>query len=98
MNKRWTCLYEAFEPEEARWLVERFEVHHTPKHGSWLNVAEIFLSTLARQCLDQRIGSMKEMRSVIAAYQSSRLSTKVRWRFTTSDARIELRRLYPSIP
>lgn len=93
-----SCLYEAFEPKEARRLVERFEVHYTPKHGSWLNVAEIFLSTLSRQCLDQRIGSMGDMRSIIAAYQASRPSTKVRWRFTTSDARIKLRRLYPSIP
>jgi hypothetical protein len=93
-----SCLYEAFAPEEARRLVERFEVHHTPKHGSWLNVAEIFLSTLSRQCLDQRIGSLAEMRAIVAAYQASRPSTKVGWRFTTSDARIKLRRLYPSIP
>jgi hypothetical protein len=93
-----SCLYEAFEPEEARCLVERFEVHHTPKHGSWLNVAEIFLSTLSRQCLDQRIASMVEMRSTIAAWQASRPNAKVSWRFTTTDARIKLRRLYPSIP
>ena len=93
-----SCLYEAFEPEEARRLVERFEVHHTPKHGSWLNVAEIFLSTLSRQCLDQRIASMSEMRAIVAAFQASRPSTKVSWRFTTSAARIKLRRLYPSIP
>ena len=93
-----SCLYEAFEPEEARRLVERFEVHYTPKHGSWLNVAEIFLSTLSRQCLDQRIASMSEMRAIVAAFQASRPSTKVSWRFTTSAARIKLRRLYPSIP
>src|SRR5512144_700119 len=80
-----SCLYEAFAPEEARRLVERFEVHHTPKHGSWLNIAEIFLSTLSRQCLDQRIGSMADLRSIIAAWRASRPSTKVRWRFTTRD-------------
>lgn len=93
-----SCLYEAFEPHEARRLVERFEVHHTPKHGSWLNVAEIFLSTMARQCLDQRVGNMGDLRSLIAAWQSSRSSGKVTWRFTTADARIKLHRLYPSIP
>jgi hypothetical protein len=93
-----SCLYEAFEPREARRLVERFEVHHTPKHGSWLNVAEIFLSTMARQCLDQRIGTMADLRSLIAAWLSSRSSGKVTWRFTTADARIKLHRLYPSIP
>jgi hypothetical protein len=92
-----SCLYEAFEPSEARRLVERFEIHHTPKHGSWLNVAEIFLSTMASQCLDQRIGSMVDLRSIVAAWQTARSSGKVRWRFTTADARIKLRRLYPSI-
>ncbi len=92
------CLYEAFEPAEARRLVERFEIHHTPKHGSWLNVAEIFLSTLSIQCLDQRIGSMDQLSSIIAAWRSSRSGGKVTWRFTTADARIKLRRLCPSIP
>ena len=92
-----SCLYEAFEPKEARLLVERFEVHHTPKHGSWLNVAEIFLSTLSRQCLEQRIGSMGDLRSAIAAWRASRSSAKVTWRFKTSDARIKLRRLYPCV-
>ena len=93
-----SCLYEAFEPEEARRLVERFEVHHTPKHGSWLNVAEILLSTLSRQCLDQRIASIADLRSTVAAWQAARSGGKVVWRFTTADARIKLRRLYPSIP
>ncbi len=93
-----SCLYEAFEPAEARRLAMRFEVHHTPKHGSWLNVAEIFLSAMARQCLDQRIGSMVDMRSTVAAWQASRPNAQVKWRFTTADARIKLRRLYPSIP
>ena len=93
-----SCLYEAFEPSEARRLVERFEVHHTPKHGSWLNVAEIFLSLLSRQCLDQRIASPGALRSTLVHWQRSRPSAKVAWRFTTADARIKLRRLYPSIP
>ena len=93
-----SCLYEAFEPEEARRLVERFEIHHTPKHGSWLNVAEIFLSTMSLQCLDQRIGSLSKLHSALSAWWDSRSSGKVNWRFTTADARIKLRRLYPSIP
>jgi hypothetical protein len=93
-----SCLYEAFEPHQARRLAERFEIHHTPKHGSWLNVAEIFLSILARQCLEQRIASIIDLRSIIAAWQAARPNAKVAWRFTTADARIKLRRLYPSIP
>jgi hypothetical protein len=92
-----SCLYEAFEPNEARRLVERFEVHHTPKHGSWLNVAEIFLSSLSRQCLDQRIASLAALRAIVTAWQAARSGGKVTWRFTTADARIKLRRLYPSI-
>jgi hypothetical protein len=92
-----SCLYQAFEPAEARRLVERFEVHHTPKHGSWLDVAEIFLSILAKQCLEQRIGSIKELQSIIASWQASKTSGRVNWRFTTADARIKLRRLYPSL-
>ena len=93
-----SCLYEAFTPAEARRLVQRFEIHHTPKHGSWLNVAEIFLSTMSLQCIGQRIGSMSELRATIEAWQASRSSGKVTWHFTTKDARIKLRRLYPSIP
>lgn len=93
-----SCLYEAFEPSEARRLVERFEVHHTPKHGSWLNVAEILLSTLSRQCLDQRIATMADLRSTIAAWRAARVGGAVKWRFTTAQARIKLHRLYPSIP
>lgn len=92
------CLYEAFPPAEAHRLARRFEVHHTPKHGSWLNVAEIFLSTLSLQCLDQRVGSISKLRSIIASWQSARTGGKVTWRFTTAAARIKLRRLYPSIP
>jgi hypothetical protein len=93
-----SCLYEAFEPVEARRLVERFEVHHTPKHGSWLNVAEIFLSAMSLQCLDQRIGSVSDLHATVSAWWKSRKNRKVNWRFTTADARIKLRRLYPSIP
>lgn len=93
-----SCLYEAFPPEEARRLAERFEIHHTPKHGSWLNVAEIFLSTLSLQCLEQRIGGLAELQSTVAAWWAARSRGKVNWRFTTADARIKLRRLYPSIP
>jgi len=91
------CLYEAFEPAEARRLAQRFEIHHTPKHGSWLNVAETFLAMMSRQCLDQRIANITELRAAVAAWQASRQSGKVVWRFTTADARIRLRRLYPSI-
>ena len=93
-----SCLYEAFEPVEARRLTQRFEVHHTPRHGSWLNVAEIFLSTLATQCLDQRIEGIRQLRAIVAAWRASRKAGRVAWRFTTADARIKLRRLYPSLP
>lgn len=92
------CLYEAFSPSEARRLAQRFEIHHTPKHGSWLNVAEIFLSTLAIQCLDRRVASITQLRSIVAAWSTSRTGGAVRWRFTTAAARIKLRGLYPSIP
>lgn len=93
-----SCLYDVFEPAQARELAERFEVHYTPKHGSWLNVAEILLSILSRQCLDQRIGSMADLRATTSAWLSSHPGTTVKWRFTTAAARIKLRRLYPSIP
>jgi hypothetical protein len=92
------CLYEAFPPAEAHRLARRFEIHHTPRHGSWLNVAEIFLSTLSIQCLDQRVGSLSQLRSIISAWQISRPRGKVTWRFTSAAARIKLCRLYPSIP
>ncbi len=93
-------LYEAFPPEPARRLAERFEVHYTPKHGSWLNVAEIELSVLARQCLDRRLASAEELRQEVAAWQEERneRGVEVRWRFTTAEARIKLHRLYPSLP
>lgn len=91
-------LYEAFPPAEARRLVEKLEIHHTPKHGSWLDIAEIQLSVLARQCLDQRIGSLDELRKILESWSSrhNAESHTVSWRFTTEDARIKLRRLYPS--
>jgi len=92
-----SCLYEAFEPAEARRLTKRFEIHHTPRHGSWLNVAETFLSTLVMQCLDQRIDGLLHLRSTLAAWKASRRAGRVTWRFTTADARIRLRRLYPSL-
>jgi hypothetical protein len=92
------CLYEVFPPEEARRLAQRFEIHHTPKHGSWLNVAEIFLSTMSIQCLDQRVPSIEKLRSEVAAWQRSKSGGTVKWRFNTADARIKLHRLYPSLP
>lgn len=89
------CFYEAFPAPEARRLTTRFEMHHTPKHGSWLNVAECQLSVLARQCLDRRIGSIDELGDHLAAWGRNRKGATVRWQFTTADARTKLRRLYP---
>jgi DDE superfamily endonuclease len=91
-------LYEAFPPEQARRIAEKLEIHHTPKHGSWLNVAEIELSVLTRQCLDRRIGSVEELRREVGAWEADRneRAVEVRWRFSTADARIKLHRLYPS--
>jgi hypothetical protein len=90
-------LYEAFPPEQARRIAERLEIHHTPKHGSWLNMAEIELSVLARQCLDRRIETREELEREVAAWEEERneRGVEIRWRFTTADARIKLRRLYP---
>lgn len=92
-------LYQAFPAEEARRLIERLEIHHTPKHGSWLNMAEIELSALATQCLDRRIADPETLAREVAAWQESRnrAGNTVNWRFTTQDARIKLKRLYPSI-
>jgi DDE superfamily endonuclease len=90
-------LYEAFPPEEARRLAERLEIHHTPEHGSWLDMAEIELSVLARD-LPQRVADRAELERQVAAWERRRNEAGVRadWRFTTDDARIKLRRLYPS--
>lgn len=92
-------LYEAFEPAEARRLMNRFEVHYTPKHGSWLDMAEIELGILGRQCLSRRIDNVDDLRRETTTWKTDRNSagTKVNWQFATSDARIKLRKLYPSI-
>ena len=90
-------LYEAFEPAKARELAQRLEIHHTPKHGSWLNIAEIELSALTRQCLDRRINDLDVLNTELAAWQETVNADErqVRWHFTTSDARTRLRHLYP---
>ena len=90
-------LYEAFPPAEARLLAQRLEIHYTPKHGSWLNIAENELSTLTRQCLARRIATLREMRAHVNAWQRKRNKqrTPVRWRFTLDRARERLRRVYP---
>jgi hypothetical protein len=90
-------LYEAFEPEEAFALAQRLEIHHTPKHGSWLNIAEIELSALTRQCLDRRIGDLDTLNTELSAWQNATNTDQrqVDWQFTTHDARIKLRHLYP---
>jgi hypothetical protein len=92
-------LYEAFAPEEAKRLADKLEIHYTPKHGSWLNMAEIELSVLARQCLDERMDNPEYLKEQVAAWEQQRNAhtVKVDWRFTTADARIKLKRLYPSI-
>ena len=92
-------LYQAFPPEEAKRLAQKVEIHHTPKHGSWLNMAEIELSVLARQCLADRMQSPAHLQQQVAAWEERRNQSTVRvdWRFTTADARIRLKRLYPSI-
>ena len=92
-------LYEAFAPDEARRLIERLEVHYTPKHGSWLNMAETELSVMTKQCLRRRIPDKATLVNEVAACKTSRNTARCRinWRFTTADARIKLKRLYPSI-
>jgi len=90
-------LYEAFPAREAKRIVDRLEVHYTPKHGSWLNIAEIELSVLSRQCLDRRIPTIAGLKREVAAWEASRngKQSTIMWRFTTTDAHIKLRRLYP---
>jgi len=92
-------LYEAFPPAEARRIAEKLEIHHTPKHGSWLNMAEIELSVLSRQCLNRRIPDQATLQHEVAAWEAQRnaAASTVNWRFTTDDARIKLTRLYPII-
>ena len=91
--------YETFEPDEARRLINRFEFHYTPKHGSWLNMAEIELGILIRQCLSRRIADKATLASEVKAWQNDRNAkvVKVDWQFTTADARIKLKHLYPEI-
>jgi hypothetical protein len=90
-------LYEAFPPEEARRLIAKLEVHYTPKHDSWLNMAEIELGVLRRQCLDRRVPDFSTLIDEVAVWQSDRnaIQVKVSWQFTTADARVKLKRLYP---
>lgn len=92
-------LYEAFEPAEARRILGRLEIHHTPKHASWLNRAETELSVLGRQCLDRRIADQETLAKEVSTWEKERneRSVKVDWQFTTADARIKLKRLYPTI-
>ena len=91
-------LYEAFAPEKAKALWDRFEFVYTPKHGSWLNMAEIEINVMVSQCLNRRIDSIETVRSEVAAWQARRdnLQAKVNWQFTTENARVKLKRLYPT--
>lgn len=92
-------LYAAFDPQTARALASRLEIHYTPKHGSWLNMAETELSILSRQCLDRRVDSQEVLRREVTTWEHDRNTSqcKINWQFTTADARIKLKRLYPSI-
>jgi len=92
-------LYEAFDPQKALSLAKRLEIHHTPKHGSWLNMAEIELSVLTTQCLDRRIGDIDTLKSEISAWESNRNGAEknIDWQFTTINTRDKLKRLYPKI-
>jgi hypothetical protein len=92
------ALYDAFPPAEAKRLTDKLELHYTPKHGSWLNIAEIELRVLSRQCLDRRVPDAATLVGEVAAWQDQRnaAAAPVDWRFTTQDARIKLKRLYPS--
>ena len=96
---RMSCLYEAFPPEEARRIIEKIEVVHTPKHGSWLNMAECELSVLEKQCIGDRIGDEAMLRTRVSVWNEDRntRTKKIDWQFTTADARIKLHRLYPQI-
>lgn len=94
-----TSFYETFPPAEARRLTRRLEIHHTPRHGSWLNMAETELSVLSKQCLDRRIATQEELEHEVGVWEWERneASDGIDWQFTTADARIKLRRLYPEI-
>ncbi len=92
-------LYKTFEPQEARRMLDKLEIHYTPKHGSWLNMAEIEFSILSQQCLDRRIPDRETLEKEVAAWTKKRNNypKPMEWRFTTEDARIKLKRLYPTI-
>ncbi len=92
------ALYDTFEPAEAKALWDRFEFVYTPKHGSWLNVAEVEINVMTRQCLNRRIDSINTLRNEVAAWQAAidQIRAKVDWQFTTDDARVKLKRLYPT--
>jgi hypothetical protein len=92
-------LYETFSPEEAKRIRDRFEFIYTPKHGSWLNIAEIELNVMIGQCLNRRMDSLAQVVKAVSAWQAHRdnLHAKVNWQFTYQDARIKLRRLYPTL-
>lgn len=94
-----SSLYQAFTPDEAKRILDKLEIHYTPKHGSWLNMAEIEFSHLTRQCLDRRIPNKEVLINEVAAWEEQRNKeeSKVDWQFTTKDARIKLKRLYPVI-
>jgi len=94
-----SSLYEAFEPAEAKRIADKLEIHYTPKHGSWLDMAEIELGILSRQCLSRRIENMEQLEKEALAWGKNRNAKKekVDWQFTTADARIKLKKLYPSI-
>jgi hypothetical protein len=92
-------LYKAFPPEEARRILDKLDIHYTPKHGSWLNMAEIELSILSRQCLDRRIPDQETLKQEIAAWQETRntMACPMDWRFSTEEARVKLKKLYPTL-
>ena len=92
-------LYEALEPAEAKRIADKLEIHYTPKHGSWLNMAEIEMSVMSRQCLSERMGNIEHLAGKVSAWAEKRNAkeVKVDWRFTTEDARIKLKKLYPSL-
>ena len=92
-------LYETFSPEEAKRIMDRFEFIYTPKHGSWLNMAEIELNVMIGQCLNRRMDSLEQAVRAVSAWQTRRdnLKAKVKWQFTYQDARVKLRRLYPTL-
>jgi DDE superfamily endonuclease len=94
-----TSLYEVFPPAEAKRLADKLELHYTPKHGSWLNMAEIELSVLSRQCLERRVPDAETLAAEVVAWEARRNAAggRIEWRFTTEDARIKLKKLYPSI-